>query len=128
MQVTHPFIKAVRGKGLLNAIIMDEDFEKSAWELCLLFKDRGLLAKPTHGNIIRLVCKLFFFVLFLVSLFCLDSCCAVNFPLHFPHLFRLSFASIVEHKYINDNVVKLVLESILISCCSSLPSRLLPWL
>lgn len=48
-----PYIQEVRGKGLLNAVVMDKNFKKSAWELCLLMKDRGILAKPTHGNIIR---------------------------------------------------------------------------
>jgi len=45
----------VRGKGLLNAIVLrTEGVDRSAWDLCLLMKHRGLLAKPTHGNIIRL--------------------------------------------------------------------------
>eukprot|EP01113_Clastostelium_recurvatum_P013135 TRINITY_DN1689_c0_g1_i2.p1 TRINITY_DN1689_c0_g1~~TRINITY_DN1689_c0_g1_i2.p1 ORF type:complete len:454 (-),score=74.31 TRINITY_DN1689_c0_g1_i2:36-1397(-) len=49
-----PFIQTVRGKGLLNAIVIDPEYKRSAWELCLLFAQRGLLAKPTHNNIIRL--------------------------------------------------------------------------
>lgn len=50
-----PLISIVRGKGLLNAIVIDESkFDKSAWHLCLLMKQYGLLAKPTHRNIIRL--------------------------------------------------------------------------
>ncbi|SAM04901.1 hypothetical protein [Absidia glauca] len=50
-----PLIETVRGRGLLNAIVMDESkTERSAWELCLLLKSKGLLAKPTHVNIIRL--------------------------------------------------------------------------
>lgn len=45
----------VRGRGLLNAIVIDESkSDKTAWEICLLLKSRGLLAKPTHVNIIRL--------------------------------------------------------------------------
>ena len=45
----------VRGRGLLNAVVIDESkSERTAWELCLLLKSRGLLAKPTHVNIIRL--------------------------------------------------------------------------
>ncbi len=45
----------MRGKGLLNAIIIDESkFDKTAWQVCLLLKHYGLLAKPTHQNIIRL--------------------------------------------------------------------------
>ncbi len=44
----------VRGKGLLNAIIVNDTEEsKTAWNLCVAMKDNGLLAKPTHGNIIR---------------------------------------------------------------------------
>lgn len=48
-------ITAVRGKGLLNAILINDTPEsKTAWNLCLKLKENGLLAKPTHGNIIRL--------------------------------------------------------------------------
>lgn len=48
-------IKLVRGKGLLNAIVInDSEQSKTAWNLCLEFSRSGLLAKPTHGNIIRL--------------------------------------------------------------------------
>lgn len=48
-------IKLVRGKGLLNAIVIDCDEESDlAWNICLKFRDYGLLAKPTHGNKIRL--------------------------------------------------------------------------
>ena len=48
-------ITKVRGKGLLNAILINDTPESStAWNLCLLLKENGLLAKPTHGNIIRL--------------------------------------------------------------------------
>jgi ornithine--oxo-acid transaminase len=44
----------VRGKGLLNAIIVnDSPDSETAWNLCLKLRDNGLLAKPTHGNIIR---------------------------------------------------------------------------
>lgn len=44
----------VRGKGLFAAIVIKERNGKSAWELCLALKENGLLAKPTHGDIIRL--------------------------------------------------------------------------
>ena len=44
----------VRGKGLFAAIVIKERNNKSAWELCLALKENGLLAKPTHGDIIRL--------------------------------------------------------------------------
>jgi ornithine--oxo-acid transaminase len=47
-------IAKVRGKGLLNAIIINDSPESStAWNICLKLRDNGLLAKPTHGNIIR---------------------------------------------------------------------------
>ena len=48
-------ISSVRGKGLLNAIVInDTPDSETAWNLCLKFAENGLLAKPTHGNIIRL--------------------------------------------------------------------------
>ncbi|MFA9189214.1 ornithine--oxo-acid transaminase [Flavobacterium sp. FBOR7N2.3] len=51
----NPLISLVRGKGLLNAIVIDcEEESDLAWEICLKFRDYGLLAKPTHGNKIRL--------------------------------------------------------------------------
>jgi len=44
----------VRGKGLLNAIVINDTEDSStAWDICLKLRDNGLLAKPTHGNIIR---------------------------------------------------------------------------
>ncbi|MBT3800784.1 MAG: ornithine--oxo-acid transaminase [Bacteroidetes bacterium] len=46
-------IKLVRGKGLLNAIVVDLKNGKTAWDLCVAMKDNGLLAKPTHGDKIR---------------------------------------------------------------------------
>ena len=47
-------IKLIRGKGLLNAIVINDDEEsETAWNICLKLKENGLLAKPTHGNIIR---------------------------------------------------------------------------
>ena len=47
-------IKLVRGKGLLNAIVINDTEDSStAWDLCINMKNNGLLAKPTHGNIIR---------------------------------------------------------------------------
>src|SRR5690606_25905032 len=47
-------VKLVRGKGLLNAIVINDSEESStAWDICIALKDNGLLAKPTHGNIIR---------------------------------------------------------------------------
>lgn len=51
-----PNVREVRGKGLLNAIVVDDDSpdQSKAWDICLKFADLGLLAKPTHGHIIRL--------------------------------------------------------------------------
>ncbi len=51
---TSNIVKLVRGKGLLNAIVINEDEDsETAWNICLALRDNGLLAKPTHGNIIR---------------------------------------------------------------------------
>lgn len=49
-----PHIKQVRGKGLLNAIVIQHKNPDAAWQVCLWLKDHGLLAKPTHGDKIRL--------------------------------------------------------------------------
>jgi ornithine--oxo-acid transaminase len=46
-------IALIRGKGLLNAIVINHINKEAAWELCLQLKDNGLLAKPTHGDKIR---------------------------------------------------------------------------
>ena len=47
-------VRLVRGKGLLNAIVVnDSEDSDTAWKICLRLRDNGLLAKPTHGNIIR---------------------------------------------------------------------------
>lgn len=48
-----PYIGTIRGKGLLNAIVIKHSNPDAAWQLCLLLKDAGLLAKPTHGDKIR---------------------------------------------------------------------------
>lgn len=51
---TSAIVNLVRGKGLLNAIVINDSEEsKTAWNICLKLKENGLLAKPTHGNIIR---------------------------------------------------------------------------
>jgi ornithine--oxo-acid transaminase len=51
---TTDLVLKVRGKGLLNAIIINDTEEsETAWNLCMALKENGLLAKPTHGNIIR---------------------------------------------------------------------------
>ncbi|MFW5758059.1 MAG: aminotransferase class III-fold pyridoxal phosphate-dependent enzyme, partial [Bacteroidota bacterium] len=46
-------ISIVRGKGLLNAIVIKPKNGKEAWDVCLKMAENGLLAKPTHGDIIR---------------------------------------------------------------------------
>lgn len=54
--INSPLVQTVRGRGLLNAVVIDESKSKrgrTAWQLCLLLKQRGLLAKPTHVNTIR---------------------------------------------------------------------------
>ena len=52
--ITHEMVQTVRGKGLLNALVINDTEESStAWDLCVGLKENGLLAKPTHGNIIR---------------------------------------------------------------------------
>ncbi len=51
---TTDLIKSVRGKGLLNAVLINDTEDSStAWDICMKLRDNGLLAKPTHGNIIR---------------------------------------------------------------------------
>lgn len=54
LQIQYPaIIKAVRGRGLLNAIDIADDLPFTAWDVCLALRDNGLLAKPTHGHTIR---------------------------------------------------------------------------
>lgn len=48
-----PFIATIRGKGLLNAIVIKHSNPEAAWDLCMAMKENGLLAKPTHGDKIR---------------------------------------------------------------------------
>jgi ornithine--oxo-acid transaminase len=49
-----PNVESIRGKGLLNAVVIDNTNRKDyAWEICVNLAKLGLLAKPTHGNIIR---------------------------------------------------------------------------
>lgn len=74
-------IKLVRGKGLLNAILINDSPEsETAWNLCMAFMENGLLAKPTHGNIIRLAPPL------IITTEQINECadiiekCVLNFP------------------------------------------------
>lgn len=65
-------IAEVRGKGLLNAIVInDDEHSKTAWNLCLKMAELGLLAKPTHGNIIRFAPPL------VMDEAQLDECCGI---------------------------------------------------
>jgi len=52
-KINSPFISIVRGKGLLNAMEVTHQNPNAAWDFCLVLKENGLLAKPTHGNKIR---------------------------------------------------------------------------
>ncbi len=52
-KIDSPYIELVRGKGLLNAIVIKPFNNKTAWDVCLKMRDNGLLAKPTHQHIIR---------------------------------------------------------------------------
>jgi ornithine--oxo-acid transaminase len=51
--INSPYIDTVRGRGLLNAIVIKHSNPEAAWDLCLALKENGLLAKPTHGDKIR---------------------------------------------------------------------------
>jgi ornithine--oxo-acid transaminase len=53
-RIAHPMLCEVRGKGLLNAIVVRPRAGKSAWDVCLALMRNGLLAKPTHEHVIRL--------------------------------------------------------------------------
>jgi ornithine--oxo-acid transaminase len=52
-KLNSPVIATVRGKGLLNAIVINHSNPEAAWDLCIELKENGLLAKPTHGDKIR---------------------------------------------------------------------------
>ena len=52
-KINSPFIKQVRGKGLLNAIVTNPSDTTEAWDICMKMAEKGLLAKPTHKHIIR---------------------------------------------------------------------------
>jgi len=51
--IKSPMIRQIRGKGLLNAVVIEPHDGKEAWDVCLKMAENGLLAKPTHGDIIR---------------------------------------------------------------------------
>ena len=68
----HELVTLVRGKGLLNAIVInDTEDSDTAWNICLQLKENGLLAKPTHGNIIRFAPPL------VITEAQLDECCDI---------------------------------------------------
>lgn len=52
--INHPMLTLVRGKGLLNAIVVEPKNGIEAWDVCLMLKEKGILCKPTHRHIIRL--------------------------------------------------------------------------
>ena len=52
-KIEHKMIKKVRGKGLLNAVVTEPSGDVKAWDICVMLKEKGLLAKPTHEHIIR---------------------------------------------------------------------------
>jgi ornithine--oxo-acid transaminase len=52
-KLNSPYISTIRGRGLLNAIVIKHSNPDAAWELCVAMKENGLLAKPTHGDKIR---------------------------------------------------------------------------
>ena len=52
-KIDSDMVELVRGKGLLNAMIIKPKNGKEAWDVCMKLRDNGLLAKPTHGHIIR---------------------------------------------------------------------------
>jgi ornithine--oxo-acid transaminase len=52
-KLNSPLITTIRGKGLLNAIVIQHENPDASWDLCLALKENGLLAKPTHGDKIR---------------------------------------------------------------------------
>ncbi|EJF54941.1 ornithine aminotransferase [Saprospira grandis DSM 2844] len=65
-------VKLVRGKGLLNAVVInDSPDSKTAWNICVKLAENGLLAKPTHGNIIRFAPPL------VMTVEQLDECCNI---------------------------------------------------
>ncbi len=67
-----PLVQLVRGKGLLNAIVINDSPDSStAWDLCVALKEHGLLAKPTHGNIIRFAPPL------IITEAQIDECCDI---------------------------------------------------
>ncbi|SEJ39474.1 ornithine--oxo-acid transaminase [Cyclobacterium xiamenense] len=67
-----PWVSLVRGRGLLNAVVINDSPDSStAWDICVALKENGLLAKPTHGNIIRFAPPL------VMTLEELHSCCDI---------------------------------------------------
>ncbi|MDR1055386.1 MAG: ornithine--oxo-acid transaminase [Prevotellaceae bacterium] len=51
--INSPLIEQIRGKGLLNAVVIHKDAKTTAWDICIEMKEQGVLAKPTHKHIIR---------------------------------------------------------------------------
>lgn len=70
-ELNSPFIKIIRGKGLLNAIVIEHEDKEAAWNLCIEMMHNGLIAKPTHGDKIRFAPPL------LISKTEIDECVAI---------------------------------------------------
>ena len=66
-----PHVEMIRGKGLLNAIVIKHENKEAAWNLCMTLKQNGLLAKPTHGDKIRFAPPL------IITKAQLDECIAI---------------------------------------------------
>ena len=84
-----PLVSEVRGRGLLNAVVIDEKKSlkgRTAWQFCLLLKSRGVLAKPTHVNT---------FVSPLLSIYDLVADCLFFFFLACVSLLHLSFLRMI---------------------------------
>ena len=69
--IKHPMLKLVRGRGLLNAIVVEPKDGVEAWDVCLMLKEKGILCKPTHRHIIRLAPPL------VITAEQLDECAAI---------------------------------------------------
>lgn len=70
-QMKYPWVKDIRGKGLLNAIEIKSDHKVTAWDICIRMMKLGLLAKPTHDTIIRFAPPL------IINREHLEQCCSI---------------------------------------------------
>lgn len=70
-KLDQPWVQSVRGRGLMNAIVIDKTGPVKAWDICLKLRENGLLAKPTHDHIIRLAPPL------VINEAQMKECCAI---------------------------------------------------